>query len=172
MLPCLRVTYWSFLEPFGRFNTSFTLFWTAILPLSALQRGIWLRGHLWKSCENAVLSTWDEEVWEKCNKFVGEEGIKRCTVYMGEGNISSSQSWAGIKNISSNCFKSRCCFCLLNFLISWTGAKWMVKSRHVWILWNITCECRSQAKIKMLSDVLHFDFIFAGLHTNTVSLTQ
>lgn len=35
---CLRATYWAVLEPFGRFNTSFTVSWTAILSLSVPQK--------------------------------------------------------------------------------------------------------------------------------------
>lgn len=103
----------------------------ASFPFLCLRRDIWLRGRLWKSCENAVLSTWDGEVWEKCNNFVGEEDVKRCSIYMGEGKVSSNQSWAWDKNISSNSFKPRWCFCLLNWgLISWTGPNWMLNSKH------------------------------------------
>lgn len=143
-------------------------------PFLCFRRDFWLRGHLRKSCENAVLGTWDGEVWEKCNNFIGEKHIKRCTTHMGEGKISSSQSWAWIKSVSSSFLKPKLWFCPLNWIIiSWTAPNWMQKSRRVWILLNIICECRSQTMIKMLgSDVLQFDFIFAGLHTYTVSLTS
>ena len=90
---------------------------------------------------------------KECNNFVREKDIERRTIYMGEAKISSSQSWAWIKNTSSNSLKPRCCFCLSNWVLSWPGPNWMLNSSHVWMVWNVICECRSQTKIKMLGVV-------------------
>lgn len=57
-------------------------------PFLCLRRNTWLRGLLWRNCENA--STWDGKGWEKCNNFVGEEDIKNCIMYMSEEKNRSS----------------------------------------------------------------------------------
>lgn len=141
-------------------------------PFLCLRRNAWLRGHLWRNCENAVLSTWDGKAWENCNNFIGEEDIKK---------YFPSQEWREnhIKlELSLNKKLSLIPSNLNGGFVSWTDflsaepdqtaqlQPYVNGLRH-----HLRLQISDQDK-NARSVVLRFDFIFAGLHANTVSLTS